>query len=145
MNLKVIFIIVIKKLNKLIKMEIRDSNLSENWSPRQTIVKKIRQINKWITSFYFYYCCTVGTLWNLPKFLQCIIIEFTPFIILPYPIPGTVSQLSFFHFHTWVHNISTTFTLLHPVLMSSLLPLMPTPRQDLFYLPVLRKRMFLFV
>jgi hypothetical protein len=30
-----------------------------------------------------------------------------------------LQQVSFFRFHTWVHNISTIFTLPHPFLISS--------------------------
>jgi hypothetical protein len=37
----------------------------------------------------------------------------------------------------WVHNTSTIFTLLHTFLISSPSPLVATPRQHLFYLPVL--------
>jgi hypothetical protein len=56
-------------------------------------------------------------------------------------------QAFLFHFHTWVHSISITFLLLHPFLISSPLLLVPTPRQDLFYFPVLHffKKGILFV
>jgi hypothetical protein len=55
-------------------------------------------------------------------------------------------HVSFFHFHTWVHNMSI-FILLHPFLISSSFPLMPVTRKDLFYLPILHfwKKTFLFV
>jgi hypothetical protein len=51
-----------------------------------------------------------------------IYLKVTPFIILFYPSFSNswkFQQVSFFHFHTWVHNISTTFTLLHPFFISS--------------------------
>jgi hypothetical protein len=41
-------------------------------------------------------------------------------------------QVSLFHLHTCVHSIRTIFTLLYPFPTSSPLPLVPTPRQDLF-------------
>jgi hypothetical protein len=49
-----------------------------------------------------------------------IIVEFTPYHspLLP-SIPGIVSTGLIFHFHTWEHNISTTFTFSHPFLISS--------------------------
>jgi hypothetical protein len=36
---------------------------------------------------FFNYCCTGGTLWHSPKFLQYVIVEFTPpsFSFIPYP------------------------------------------------------------
>jgi hypothetical protein len=63
--------------------------------------------------------------------------------IYPSPIPGIFQQVSFFHFHTWVHNISTVLTLQYPFLIS-LFPLVTTARQDMLYLPVLCvwKRLF---
>jgi hypothetical protein len=58
-----------------------------------------------------------------------------PSIILLYslsPIPGIVSTGLNFHFHTWVHNISTILTVLHPFLVPCPLPLVPTPNRTCF-------------
>jgi hypothetical protein len=101
-------------------------------------------------SLLSYNFCTGGMLWHLQEFLQYIIVEFTPppfSFIPPPPFLEQFQQVSFFHFHTWEHNISTIFILLHSFLMSSPLPLVPTPRQKLFYLPVCHfwKKTFLFI
>jgi hypothetical protein len=48
------------------------------------------------------------------------------FIPLP-PFLEWFQHILFFHFHTWIHNISTIFILLHPFLISSLLPLYQSP------------------
>jgi hypothetical protein len=76
-----------------------------------------------------YYCCTGRTLWHLQKFLQYIIVEFTapPFsFILLSPFLEEFQQVSFFHFHTCVHNFSTIFTSytlsLYPTLSSGYQP-----------------------
>jgi hypothetical protein len=60
-----------------------------------------------------YYCCTRSTLWQLQKFLQYIIVEFTPPSLsfkLSLPFLGQIQQVSFFQLHIWVHNISTLST-----------------------------------
>jgi hypothetical protein len=64
--------------------------------------------------FLLYYYCTIGTLWHLQKCLHYIVVEFTPhhhspLCILP-PFLEEFQQVSLFHFHTWLPNISTTFT-----------------------------------
>jgi hypothetical protein len=53
--------------------------------------------------------------------------------------------VSFFHFHTWGHNISMTFTLVHPFIIFSPLPLVPTPQTRPVlpsYSPFLKKYFF---
>jgi hypothetical protein len=59
----------------------------------------------------------------------------TILLYLPPSILRIVSTGLIFPFSYMSALYSTTFTLLHPI--SSLLPLAPTPRQDLLYLPVL--------
>jgi hypothetical protein len=58
-------------------------------------------------------------------------------ILLYLSSPHSWNSFNRCHFYTWVHSISTIFTLLHPFLLSFPLPLASTPRQDLFYLSVL--------
>jgi hypothetical protein len=58
----------------------------------------------------------------------------SPLSPLP-PFLEQFQQVSFFHFHIWVQNIFTIFTLLHPFLISSPIPLAPTPT-CLFYFPL---------
>jgi hypothetical protein len=76
----------------------------------------------WIFGFlsviYFYFH-------NINSSNQYIIVEFTPSIILlylPSPIPGIDSTFLVVPFHIWVHNISTTFRLLYPFLVTSPFP-----------------------
>jgi hypothetical protein len=82
-----------------------------------------------------------GYIVTFTKFLHYIIVEFTPHrhspLSSPPLIPGIVSTVIICPFHTWVHNISIIFTILYPYLISSPLPLVPTPRQNLFYLSAL--------
>jgi hypothetical protein len=42
--------------------------------------------------------------------LKYIILEFTPYIVLPSPILEQFQQVSFFHLYTCVHSICTVFT-----------------------------------
>jgi hypothetical protein len=60
----------------------------------------------------------------------------------PTPLLEQFQQLSLLHFHTW--NISTIFTLLCPFFIPSPLPLVLTPGQDLFYLPVFQFFLFFY-
>jgi hypothetical protein len=61
-----------------------------------------------------------------------------PFSFIPLlPFLEYFQQVSFFHFHPWGYNISTILNFLYPFFISSPLPLIPTPRQNLFYLPFL--------
>jgi hypothetical protein len=73
-----------------------------------------------------YHSCTGGILWPLQKCLQYIFIKINPLhLSLLSLLPP--SQVSLFHFHTWIHNISTIFALLYPFLMPSPLSLIPIP------------------
>jgi hypothetical protein len=63
----------------------------------------------------FCHCCTGGTLCHLQKFLQYTLNS--PLSPLP-PFLEQFQQVSFFHLHTCVHNISIIFTLLYLFLIS---------------------------
>jgi hypothetical protein len=66
--------------------------------------------------------------------------SFSPFhnaLSSPITFFRTSSIASLFCFHTYVKSTLTIFVLLHPLHFASLLSLVPTPGQDLFYLPVL--------
>jgi hypothetical protein len=89
--------------------------------------------------FYFllsYYYFTGGTLWHFQKYLQYILVKFTSpsFSFISPHTQNSFNRSHFSIFHIWTHNISTIFTLLHPFLISSPVPLVPTSIQDLFYL-----------
>jgi hypothetical protein len=61
------------------------------------------------------------------------------------PFLEQFQQVSLFHFHIWVNNISTTFTLLHPFLTSSS---GTNQRQELLYFPFLhflKKHIFVYL
>jgi hypothetical protein len=96
---------------------------------------------KFFWLFYYHIIIVLGVYNKIckQKCLQFILVKLTSSITLLYSsslIPRMFQQVSFFHFHTWVHNISTFFTLIHPFFISH--PLVPAPRQDLFfYLPIL--------
>jgi hypothetical protein len=78
-----------------------------------------------------YYCCTGGTLWHLQKFLQYIIVEFTPSIILLYcPLPYSWNSFKRSHFSIYIYEyiFFTTVSLLHPFLVSSPILLVPSPK-----------------
>jgi hypothetical protein len=70
--------------------------------------------------------------------LKYIILEFTPYIVLPSPILEQFQQVSFFHLYTCVHSICTVFTPPWPFPTS--FPVHShqqlSPRRDLFYPPV---------
>jgi hypothetical protein len=53
--------------------------------------------------------------WDFQKCLQYILVKFTPSLILLYPSSSILRMVAtdlLFHFHMWVHNISTIFNLL---------------------------------
>jgi hypothetical protein len=87
---------------------------------------------------FYKYCCP-GDIVTFTKVLTIYHswIHPPPFsFILPPPIPGIVSAQLIFHFHSWVHNI-LPYSPHSPFPYVLPLPLVPTPRQDLFYHPVL--------
>jgi hypothetical protein len=64
-----------------------------------------------------YYFFTRGTLWHLQKYLQYILVRFI-LLSFSFILPSRIlRQASFFHFHTWAHDIFTLFTLLHPYII----------------------------
>jgi hypothetical protein len=87
-------------------------------------------------SFFSLYCCAVeGTLWHLPKFLQCfkcIILEFTPSTTTssPYPIPAIVLTGTILHFLTCVRLFCTVFTHLPAFPNTSFMALVPFTRRQ---------------
>jgi hypothetical protein len=81
--------------------------------------------------------CTGDTLWYLHISLKYILVVFTPSLILPLPLLEQFQQVSFFYFHIWIQNTSTTYTLIPPFLVPTHLPQAPTPRKDLFFPPAL--------
>jgi hypothetical protein len=87
-----------------------------------------------------YNSCTGGYTGHLHMCLQCILVSFTPplFSFIPPPLfLEQFWQVSLFYFRTWIQNTFTIFAFLHSFFMPSPLSLVPTPRQDLFYLPAL--------
>jgi hypothetical protein len=98
-----------------------------------------------------YYCCTGGTLQHFQKYLEYILVRFTLSIILLYPSSPLLSRASTGLIVPFSY-MSMTFPTYSPSYILSLcpapLPLLPTSRQDLFYLPVLhlkKKRHFLLI
>jgi hypothetical protein len=118
----------------------------ENWleiniSQKYMLLQLFFTFSVFFLIYFFFYCCAdQGTMWDLQKFLQCIIytlLEFmcsTVFFICPSPIPGIVSTGIIFHLHTSVHRICTIFILPCPFPATSPLPLVSPshPPQDLF-------------
>jgi hypothetical protein len=83
------------------------------------------------------------------KVLISNILEFTPSTILLYPylspIPAIVSTAPIFHLHTSMYSIPTIFTLPHPFLTSSPLPLVPTPPQASLFSDFVNEKNYSFV
>jgi hypothetical protein len=108
----------------------------QNWPTLFFLIK----LCLFIYFYFFIFCCTRGTLWHLQKFLEYIIVEFTPpsfSFISPTPFLEWFQQISLFHLHTCIHNICTIFTLLHPFFISSPFPLVPNPQTEPVYILVL--------
>jgi hypothetical protein len=92
--------------------------LALNYDPPALRISEVNHLHlahpnsfSYFLSFLLYYCYTGGTQWHLQKFLQYIIVEVTPSIILFYPIspiPVIVSTCLIFPFSymsTYFHHI----------------------------------------
>jgi hypothetical protein len=99
---------------------------------KSTLLKKSSHDN-----FFFFLprdCVLGGYIVTFTNILTIYHFEFIPSIVLLYSLHSwKFQQVSFFHFHTWVHQISTTFSFLYPFIIPPP-TLLPTPRQDLFAL-----------
>jgi hypothetical protein len=98
---------------------MRGKSMKECQCPHKTTVpRSFTFIILNFLSFLFYHC----TWCHLPKFLQCIIVEFTPSIsLLYYPSPHSGNSLNRSHFSTYIYEYiifpphSPSYTLfLHP-------------------------------
>jgi hypothetical protein len=98
-----------------------------------------------------HYCCTCGTRWHLQMSLQYTIqislqytiVEFTPSIILLYPLsPDFQNSLNRSHFSIFIYEyiiFSSSYT---PSLYPPPSHWYQSPKQDLFYLPALHFCLF---
>jgi hypothetical protein len=91
----------------------------------------IHKLSFFFSSLKFFYILFIIILWHweyIMTFTKVLIIYHTwSFSFIPLsPFLEQFQQVLFFHFHTWIHNISTIFTFLLPFPRSSSLPLVQT-------------------